>query len=157
MRFPDTSTPTGKLIDAYLSNTSSNDALDDRTIHRLFATNRSEVMQNLRKTLWSGTSDVLDRYTYSGVAYSQAKGLEQEWCMGVDAGCIQPDVVFFLDPTPKDAAMCLSFSSEADKPTPPCCTLAAVHFFANLFKYISGQVLKEHLFCCCFLDKLKTC
>ncbi|KAI8819274.1 hypothetical protein BJ741DRAFT_508688, partial [Chytriomyces cf. hyalinus JEL632] len=66
--------------------------LDDRTIHLLFATNRSEVMQNLRKTLWSGTSVVLDRYTYSGVAYSQAKGLEQEWCMGVDTGCIQPDV-----------------------------------------------------------------
>lgn len=43
---------------------------------------------------------VLDRYAYSGVAYSLAKGTEElslEWCKEADSGLPRPDLVFFLD------------------------------------------------------------
>ncbi|KAJ3221433.1 Thymidylate kinase [Chytriomyces hyalinus] len=108
MRFPDRTTQTGKLIDAYLTQKdgTDGDSIDDRTIHLLFAANRAEAMVQLRKTLMAGTSVVVDRYAFSGVAYTHAKGaagLDVEWCMAVDAGIIRPDVVFFLD-IPTDVA-----------------------------------------------------
>jgi len=40
---------------------------------------------------------VCDRYAYSGVAYSVAKGLDFDWCLGVDRGLVQPDLVLYLD------------------------------------------------------------
>ena len=42
---------------------------------------------------------ILDRYAFSGVAYSAAKGLphlSRSWCAAVDRGLIAPDAVFFL-------------------------------------------------------------
>jgi len=34
----------------------------------------------MESKLRSGTSLVVDRYSYSGVAFSSAKGLDFEWC-----------------------------------------------------------------------------
>ena len=39
---------------------------------------------------------IMDRYAYSGVAYSSAKGLNLNWCKNSDIGLPRPDVVFFL-------------------------------------------------------------
>lgn len=50
-------------------------------------------MEDLLK---QGTHLVVDRYAYSGVAYSAAKGLSRSWCASVDEGLLAPDVVFFL-------------------------------------------------------------
>ena len=44
-----------------------------------------------------GVNIILDRYTYSGVAYSAAKGMDVNWCMGPEGGLIKPDVVLYLD------------------------------------------------------------
>ena len=44
-----------------------------------------------------GVNIILDRYTYSGVAYTAAKGISVEWCMGPEKGLIKPDVVLYLD------------------------------------------------------------
>ncbi|KAJ0788826.1 putative thymidylate kinase, P-loop containing nucleoside triphosphate hydrolase [Helianthus annuus] len=71
-RFPDRDTAVGKMISAYLSNESQ---LDDHIIHLLFSANRWE-----KRLLKSGTPLIVDRYSYSGVAYSSAKGLDIEWC-----------------------------------------------------------------------------
>lgn len=49
--------------------------------------------------LLSGAHLIVDRYAFSGVAYSAAKGkarLSRDWCRGVDRGLIAPDAVIFL-------------------------------------------------------------
>lgn len=44
---------------------------------------------------WS--TQVCDRYAYSGVAYSSAKGLDTEWCKSGDVGLPRPDCVIFMN------------------------------------------------------------
>lgn len=34
----------------------------------------------MEETLKSGTTIIVDRYSYSGVAFSSAKGLDIQWC-----------------------------------------------------------------------------
>ncbi|KAI8613901.1 thymidylate kinase-domain-containing protein [Chytriomyces sp. MP71] len=114
MRFPDRTTDTGRLIDAYLQG-HGNAGLDDRTIHLLFAANRAEAMGVLKANLLAGTTVVIDRYAFSGVAYTHAKnapGLDVEWCKSVDAGILKPDLVLFLDIPPKDASLRGEYGSE---------------------------------------------
>jgi dTMP kinase len=45
----------------------------------------------------------MDRYAYSGVAFSSAKGLDLEWCKAPDVGLLRPDVTLFLDIDPREA------------------------------------------------------
>jgi dTMP kinase len=54
-------------------------------------------MKSIKQHLLSGTHVIVDRYAYSGVAYSTAKGLDFEWCKSSDVGLITPDLVLFLD------------------------------------------------------------
>lgn len=94
IRFPDRNTPVGKLISSYLS---CDTPLDDKAIHLLFAANRWEWNEKIKSLLNSGTSLVVDRYAYSGVAYSLAKGnMTLDWCKSPDAGLISADIVFYL-------------------------------------------------------------
>lgn len=93
-RFPDRSTGTGQMIDAYLK---SDTDLDDHTIHLLFAANRWEKRAQIIDALNAGQTVIIDRYAYSGVAYSTAKGLPIDWCKAADAGLPAPDVVIYLD------------------------------------------------------------
>lgn len=51
----------------------------------------------LKKLLESGVTVVLDRYAFSGVAFSRAKGLPLDWCKSPDRGLITPDLVLFFD------------------------------------------------------------
>ena len=44
-----------------------------------------------------GTNFVCDRYAYSGVAYSGAKGLDFQWCLNADRGLLKPDLVIYMD------------------------------------------------------------
>jgi dTMP kinase len=46
--------------------------------------------------LQKGNFIILDRYAYSGVAFTSAKGLDYEWCKNSDRGLPRPDMVFFL-------------------------------------------------------------
>ncbi|KAJ6831173.1 thymidylate kinase [Iris pallida] len=100
-RFPDRTTCVGSMIAAYLANQSQ---LDDRAIHLLFSANRWEKRVLMESKLKSGTSLVVDRYSYSGVAFSAAKGLDIEWCKAPEVGLIAPDLVLFLDVPPEKAA-----------------------------------------------------
>lgn len=96
-RFPDRTTTIGTMINNYLSNTTD---VDDGCIHLLFSANRWEKKEKMMETLAKGVTLVVDRYAFSGVAFTAAKGvpgLDREWCMAPDAGLVAPDAVFFLE------------------------------------------------------------
>ena len=93
LAFPDRSTQIGKLIDAYLKRQIE---FNDQTIHLLFSANRWECMDSMRAKLLQGCHLIVDRYAYSGVAFSQAKGLNQTWCQSCDVGLLQPDLVLYF-------------------------------------------------------------
>jgi len=94
MKFPDRSTSIGQVIDQYLRGEIS---LDDHAIHLLFSTNRWEVFPKMKALLESGVSLVVDRYAYSGVAYSAAKpGMSLEWCKHSDEGLVAADTVIYM-------------------------------------------------------------
>ncbi|CAA0823472.1 P-loop containing nucleoside triphosphate hydrolases superfamily protein [Striga hermonthica] len=100
-RYPDRNTGVGKMISSYLANQSN---LDDRAIHLLFSANRWETRSLMESKLRSGTTLIVDRYSFSGVAFSSAKGLDMEWCKAPEAGLLAPDVVIYLDISPEKAA-----------------------------------------------------
>ncbi|KAL3753120.1 hypothetical protein ACJRO7_000506 [Eucalyptus globulus] len=100
-RFPDRTTSIGQMISSYLSNESQ---LDDYTTHLLFSANRWEKRSLMEKKLRSGTTLIVDRYSYSGIAFSSAKGLDFEWCKAPEIGLVAPDLVFYLDIPPEKAA-----------------------------------------------------
>ncbi|KAF5198217.1 Thymidylate kinase [Thalictrum thalictroides] len=100
-RFPDRNTCVGGMISSYLANKSQ---LDDHTIHLLFSANRWEKRSLMESKLKSGTTLIVDRYSYSGVAFSSAKGLDIEWCKAPEIGLLAPDLVLYLDIPPEKAA-----------------------------------------------------
>lgn len=95
-KFPDRSTETGILIDLYLKGKLE---IDKREIHLQFAKNRREKEAEIRKHIYDGDSVIIDRYAYSGVAYSYANGLEFEWCKILDIGLPLPDIIIFINIT----------------------------------------------------------
>ncbi len=71
--------------------------------------------RQLLSALQSGTTLVVDRYAYSGVAYTAAKqkpGLSVAWCRAPDEGLPAPDVVFYLALPPGAAAARAGFGGE---------------------------------------------
>ncbi|XP_019752679.1 thymidylate kinase isoform X1 [Hippocampus comes] len=102
MRFPDRSTTIGKLISAYLEKKSE---LEDHTVHLLFSANRWEMVPEMKRKLEQGTTLVVDRYAFSGAAFTSAKpGFSLDWCTRSDVGLPKPDVVLFLQLSPAEAA-----------------------------------------------------
>ncbi|OIW01872.1 hypothetical protein TanjilG_31054 [Lupinus angustifolius] len=100
-RFPDRTTDVGQMISAYLTNASQ---LDDHTIHLFFSANRWEKRSLMETKLKTGTTLIVDRYSYSGVAFSAAKGLDIEWCKAPEIGLLAPDLVAYLDISPEKAS-----------------------------------------------------
>jgi dTMP kinase len=93
MNFPNRQTESGKILDAYLRN---KQVVSDEGIHLLFSFNRWECKSQMEKELKAGTTLIIDRYCYSGVAYSSAKGLDFDWCKSSDKGLLRPDLVIYL-------------------------------------------------------------
>lgn len=87
--------------------------------------------QQLLAALACGTTLVVDRYAYSGVAYSAAKGaqgMDLDWCRAADAGLPAPDLVVFLHISREAAAARAGFGEERyekqefqDKVGSSCC------------------------------------
>ena len=90
--FPNRETAIGKVLDAYLK---GND-INTKATHLLFSANRYEMLDTILKDLNEGKNVILDRYAYSGVAYSAAKGLDLRWCMKADCLLPSPDLVIYL-------------------------------------------------------------
>ena len=93
LRFPNRTTPIGNLINSYLGNKMD---MCNESIHLLFSANRWEMCSIIRDHLENGITVVADRYTYSGVAFSMAKGMDMEWCLQSDKGMPVPDLVLFM-------------------------------------------------------------
>lgn len=70
--------------------------LTDEGIHLLFSVNRWEAKNEMERLLKAGTVLIVDRYSYSGVAFSAAKGLDFEWCKTPEKGLLKPDLVIYL-------------------------------------------------------------
>lgn len=55
----------------------------------------------MKQLLHEGVTLVVDRYSFSGVAYSAAKpNLDFEWCCKPETGLPKPDLVFLLNLSP---------------------------------------------------------
>lgn len=93
LKFPDRTTQFGKEIDAFLKNKSK---IEDKLIHLLFSINRWELKPTIISLLNSGTNVIMDRYSYSGIAYSNAKGIPFDWCFSPEKGLPKPDLVIYL-------------------------------------------------------------
>lgn len=91
--FPDTEYESGRRCRQYLSGELK---LDVAEAHALFAANRRDAEPKLRGWLAAGDHVVCDRYAYSGVAYSVAKGMAMDDAKRADAGLLRPDFVFCL-------------------------------------------------------------
>jgi len=100
LRFPDRTTAIGAMLDAYLRQSTE---LDDRAVHLLFAANRWECAGRLTAYLTAATHLVVDRYSYSGAAFTAAKGIDLQWCMAAERGLPAPDVTIFLSVKAEDA------------------------------------------------------
>jgi len=104
MRFPDYTLPGGPELRAYLTGRPAGDD-DVRTSHLLFCANRSAAITKIKTLLAAGITIVCDRYVYSGIAYSVAKGLSMAWCIMVERCLPQPDIVLYID-CPIDVIAC---------------------------------------------------
>ena len=95
-KFPNRETPIGKIINEYLTQDMK---LSDQSIHLLFSSNRWELQGEIKSKLDLGNNVILDRYVYSGLAYSAAKGvkgMDLDWCLQPDKGLLKPDLTIFL-------------------------------------------------------------
>ncbi|XP_030388067.1 thymidylate kinase [Scaptodrosophila lebanonensis] len=93
MNFPARDSRIGQVINSYLTNKQE---LSDEVIHLMFSANRWEFSKEIKNHLLAGITLVVDRYSYSGVAYTVAKGLDFDWCYAPEKGLIRPDAVFYL-------------------------------------------------------------
>lgn len=111
-RYPDRTTATGKMIDEYLR---SKAETTDGAIHLLFAANRWEKKELMERKLASGVTLVCDRYSYSGVAFTAAKGvkgLDLAWCRAPEVGLPRPDALLYLELSLEDAERRGGFGEE---------------------------------------------
>ncbi|KAG7170177.1 Thymidylate kinase-like [Homarus americanus] len=59
----------------------------------------AKIMSNIKE----GVNVVIDRYAFSGVAFSAAKeGMTLDWCKKCDVGLPKPDLVLLFDLTPEE-------------------------------------------------------
>lgn len=67
------------------------------------------------RLLASGVTLVVDRYAYSGVAYTAAKGIPHlgtDYCRSVEVGLPAADLVLYMDISPEDSAARGGFGGE---------------------------------------------
>ncbi|KAI9781212.1 MAG: Thymidylate kinase [Candelina submexicana] len=112
MRFPDRSTPIGRMIDSYLKGQAQQ---EDHVIHLLFSANRWEAAEQIKADIAQGITIVIDRYYYSGCVYSAAKeipGLDLQWARWPEVGLPRPDICIFLSISAEDASKRGGFGGE---------------------------------------------
>uniref|UniRef100_A0A8C0VES2 Thymidylate kinase n=2 Tax=Cyanistes caeruleus TaxID=156563 RepID=A0A8C0VES2_CYACU len=109
--FPtDRTTEIGQLISSYLGREKN---LEDHTIHLLFSANRWEHVPMMKEKLHQGITVVVDRYAFSGVAFTSAKeNFCLDWCKQPDVGLPKPDLILFLQLSPEEAAERGNFGHE---------------------------------------------
>ncbi|XP_027731727.1 thymidylate kinase [Vombatus ursinus] len=110
LRFPERSTEIGKLLSSYLEKKSN---MEDHTVHLLFSANRWEQVPLIKEKLSQGITLVVDRYAFSGVAFTSAKeNFSIDWCKQPDVGLPKPDLILFLQLNSLEAAKRGDFGTE---------------------------------------------
>ncbi|XP_064341454.1 thymidylate kinase isoform X2 [Camelus dromedarius] len=110
LRFPERSTEIGKLLSSYLEKKSE---VEDHSVHLLFSANRWEQVPLIKEKLGQGITLVVDRYAFSGVAFTSAKeNFSLDWCKQPDVGLPKPDLVVFLQLRLAEAAARSEFGQE---------------------------------------------
>ncbi|KAF7243207.1 Thymidylate kinase [Varanus komodoensis] len=103
-------TEIGRLISSYLEKKNN---LEDHTIHLLFSANRWEQVPSIKEKLNQGITLIVDRYAFSGVAFTSAKeNFSLEWCKQPDVGLPKPDLILFLQLSTSEAAKRGDFGNE---------------------------------------------
>jgi dTMP kinase len=110
-KFPDRSTPTGKIIDRVLRTGSDGAAyvgFDPYNMQALNIVNRLEKAAELDQCYASRFNHcVCDRYVQSGVVYGSQDGLDPAWLASVVGAGVIPEadlhVLLWMDPTALDA------------------------------------------------------
>ena len=108
----DRTTSIGKSIDTYLKGESQQ---EDHVVHLLFSANRWEAATSIRAAIEEGTTVIIDRYYYSGIVYSAAKGrqdLSLQWAREPEIGLPRPDICLFLDISSEEQAKRGGFGKE---------------------------------------------
>ncbi|KPI42141.1 Thymidylate kinase [Cyphellophora attinorum] len=141
VKFPDRSTPTGKMINSYLTGSAQQ---DDHSIHLLFSANRWEAIQSILQMLEFGMNIIIDRYSFSGAVYSAAKdnpNLGLDWAWACEVGLPKPDLVLFLDLSSEEAARRGGYGEERYETQQMQSRVRAL--FQDLFKRLPNVNLKQ--------------
>jgi dTMP kinase len=97
MSFPDYGTVIGREIKNYLLGNRNYSAAVG---HMLYAINRWEKRDEIKKLLVDSDVLIVNRYSASNFAYGVAKGLKLEWLMNLEEGLPKADLVLVLDAPP---------------------------------------------------------
>lgn len=92
-KFPNRDTEIGLLIDLCLKKEL---VLPPEALCLLFAANRYECRAAIEADLCAGKHVVVDRYTYSGIAFATTQGLGYTWAESLESYLPEPDLVLFL-------------------------------------------------------------
>ena len=92
--FPDYSTIIGKEINNYLRGKRK---FPPEIIHYLYAANRWEKVEEIKKSAAKNSILIMNRYYHSNIVYGIANGLKEKWLESLDASVPKSDLVIVLD------------------------------------------------------------
>jgi len=105
--FPDYSTVIGKEIKSYLYGKRK---FTPEIIHFLYAANRQEKLDEIKKSSSKNSVLIMNRYYHSNLVYGIANGLKEKWLQKLEDGLPKADLVIILDTSQSD-----SFSRKKSK------------------------------------------
>ncbi len=92
--FPDYRTTIGKEINSYLQGKRK---FSPEIIHYLYALNRWEKLDEIKKAAVENSILIMNRYYHSNLVYGIANGLDKKWLQNLDAELPKTDLVILLD------------------------------------------------------------
>ena len=98
--FPDYSTIIGKEIKNYLYGKRK---FPPEIIHFLYAANRHEKLDEIKKASSKNSVLLMNRYYHSNLVYGIANGLKEKWLQKLEDGLPKADLVIVLDTSQSDS------------------------------------------------------
>jgi len=98
--FPDYSTVIGKEINSYLHGKRK---FPSEIIHYLYAANRWEKLEEIKKAAAKNSVLIMNRYYHSNLVYGIANGLKEKWLQKLEEGLPKADLVIVLDASQNDS------------------------------------------------------
>jgi len=98
--FPDYSTVIGKEINGYLHGKRK---FPPEIIHYLYAANRWEKLEEIKKSAAKNSVLIMNRYYHSNLVYGIANGLKEKWLQKLEEGLPKADLVIVLDASQNDS------------------------------------------------------